>query len=135
MDIEEILGFQPDLIFFRCACPWHFSEFSTCSQHVKFTFINCQEFHACISYIPAHMLGNDTHVRAMKNNFELFPCSSHVFLQLVIRENSRHACIFFVHSGSLNGALQRVHHHAVAFAIASEICCKRPFARNFCSKN
>ena len=21
MDIEEILGFQPDLIFFRCACP------------------------------------------------------------------------------------------------------------------
>ena len=40
--------------------------FSTCNQHVKFTFINSQEFHACISYMPAHMLGNDTHVRAMK---------------------------------------------------------------------
>ena len=26
MDIEEILGFQPDLIFFHCACPWHSSE-------------------------------------------------------------------------------------------------------------
>ena len=26
MDIEEILGFQPDLIFFRCACPWHSSD-------------------------------------------------------------------------------------------------------------
>ena len=26
MDIEEILGFQPDLICFRCVCPWHSSE-------------------------------------------------------------------------------------------------------------
>ena len=26
MDIEEILGFQPDLIFVRCFCPWHSSE-------------------------------------------------------------------------------------------------------------
>ena len=26
MDIEEMLGFQPDLIFFRCACPWHSSD-------------------------------------------------------------------------------------------------------------
>ena len=44
--------------------------FSTCNQHVEFTFINSQEFHVCISYTPAHMLGNDTHVRAMKNNFK-----------------------------------------------------------------
>ena len=40
--------------------------FSACNQHVKFTFINSQEFHACISYMPAHIVGNDTHVRAMK---------------------------------------------------------------------
>ena len=40
--------------------------FSTCSQHVKFTSINSQEFHAYISYMPTHMLGNDMHVRAMK---------------------------------------------------------------------
>ena len=25
-----------------------------------------KNFHACISYMPAHMLGNDLHVRAMK---------------------------------------------------------------------
>ena len=35
----------------------------------KLTFSNSQEFHACVSYMPAHMLGNDTHVKAMKNNF------------------------------------------------------------------
>ena len=40
--------------------------FSTCNQHVNFTLINSQYFHACISYKPAHMLGNDMHVRAMK---------------------------------------------------------------------
>ena len=40
--------------------------FSTCNQHVTFAFINSQEFHACISHMPAHMLGNDAHVRAMK---------------------------------------------------------------------
>ena len=39
-------------------------------------------------------LGNDTHVRAMENNFKYF---LHValmyFLQLLIQENIRHACI------------------------------------------
>ena len=44
--------------------------FSTCNQHANFTFINSQEFHACISYMPAHVLGNDTHVSAMKNKFK-----------------------------------------------------------------
>ena len=48
----------------------HLETLSTCNQHVKFTFLKSQEFHACISYMPAHMLGNDTHVRAMKNNFK-----------------------------------------------------------------
>ena len=44
--------------------------FSTCNQHAKLTFINSQEVHACISYMPAHMLGYDTHLRAMKNSFK-----------------------------------------------------------------
>ena len=49
-------------------------HFSACNQHVKFTFINSQEFHACISYMPAHMLGNDmqckSHDNLMINNFK-----------------------------------------------------------------
>ena len=49
---------------------------STCNQRVKFTFINSQEVHACISYMNAHMLGNDTHVRAMKKNFKTFSTCS-----------------------------------------------------------
>ena len=48
---------------------FHSETFSTCNQHVTFTFIDSQEFHACISYMPAHMLGNDPHVRAMKDKF------------------------------------------------------------------
>ena len=40
--------------------------FSTCNQHVNCTFTNSQEFHACTSYMPTHMLWNDTHVRAVK---------------------------------------------------------------------
>ena len=44
--------------------------YSTCNEHVKFTFINSQELHASTSYMPTHMLGNDMHVRAMKNNFK-----------------------------------------------------------------
>ena len=50
--------------------------------------------------MPAHMLGNDMHVRAMKiisNNF-LHVANMYV-LQLLIRENIGHACLFIVHDG------------------------------------
>ena len=60
----------------RKRCIINSETFSTCSQHVNFTSLNSQEFHACISYMPAHMLGNDTHVRAMKNKFKLFSTCS-----------------------------------------------------------
>ena len=66
---------------------------STCSQHVQFTYINSQEFHACISYMPAHMLGNDVHVRAMKI-ISIYLDASMYFLQLLIRENIGRACVF-----------------------------------------
>ena len=51
--------------------------------------------------MPAHMLGNDTHVRAMKiisNN--LLHIANMYLLQLSIRENIGHACIFIVHDGN-----------------------------------
>ena len=68
--------------------------FSTCNHHVKFTSINSQEFHACISYMPAHMLGTDTHVRAMKNNFKQFStCSEHV-LCTVINSRKYQTCMY-----------------------------------------
>ena len=46
------------------------------------------------------MLGNDTHVRAMKiiSNDFLHVTNMYV-LQLLIRENIGHACIFIVHDG------------------------------------
>ena len=50
--------------------------------------------------MPAHMLRNDTHVRAMKN----FKCFLHVanmfFLKLLIREDVGHAYLFIVHDGN-----------------------------------
>ena len=50
--------------------------------------------------MPAHMLGNDTHVRAMKIISNNFLHVAHMyFLQLYIREHIRHACILFVHDG------------------------------------
>ena len=54
--------------------------------------------------MPAHMLGNDTHVRAMKmiSNYFLHVANMY-FLQLLIRENIGHACIFIVHDGNCNG--------------------------------
>ena len=47
------------------------------------------------------MLGNDTHVRALKNNFILsfLHVANMYFLQLLIRENIGHACIFIIHNG------------------------------------
>ena len=67
--------------------------FFTCNQHVQFTIINSKEFHACISYMSAHMLGNDTHVRAMKKVLNSFLHVANIyFLQLLIRENIGHAC-------------------------------------------
>ena len=54
--------------------------------------------------MPAHMLGNDTHVRAMKINSSNFLHVAHMyFLQLLIRENIGHACIFVVHDGIFAG--------------------------------
>ena len=46
--------------------------FSTCNSYVKFTFVNSQELHACISYMGSYMptcWGNDTQVLAIKTNF------------------------------------------------------------------
>ena len=48
--------------------------FSTCNQHVNFTFMNSPEFHACISYMGRYPLtcwGNDTHVWAMKKEMQI----------------------------------------------------------------
>ena len=46
------------------------------------------------------MLGNDTHVRAMKRNSNNFLHVANMFLlQLLIWENIGHACIFIVHDG------------------------------------
>ena len=68
--------------------------FSICNQHINFTVTNSQEFHACISYMPAQVLGNDIHVRATKNNFKQFPTIANMhFLQLLIREKYR-SCMY-----------------------------------------
>ena len=63
---------KPDYHCGRKRCIINSETFSTCNQHVKFASNNSQDFHVCISYMPTDMLGNDTHVRAMKrisNNF------------------------------------------------------------------
>ena len=62
---------------------------SACNQHVKFAFIISPEFNQCMyllhGQVPAHMLGNDTHVCAMWKNVKSFStCSYHVCLHLLI---------------------------------------------------
>ena len=50
--------------------------------------------------MPAHMLGNDTHVRATKIISNNFLHAAHMScLQLFIQESIRRGCIFFVHDG------------------------------------
>ena len=47
------------------------------------------------------MLGNDMHVRAMKtNSYNFLHVANMYFLELLIRENIGHACIFIVHDGN-----------------------------------